>query len=98
MGATHVFDYRDPDVVDKIKSNVPNISHVFDCIGSSTSSIQASKTVKADGGTLCTVRPGKAFTEGIAGHVKITDVLVWTCFLKDHQYKEFKWPVRIFQV
>lgn len=93
MGADYVFDYRDPDVVDKIKSQVPNIGHVFDCIGTGTSSTQASQAVRAEGGLLCTVRPGKANTENVERRVQVTDVLVWTAFLKDHQYREFKWPV-----
>lgn len=42
---------------------------------------------------LCTVRPGKVFTGNMEKRVKVTDVLVWTAFLKDHSYKEFKWPV-----
>jgi NADPH:quinone reductase-like Zn-dependent oxidoreductase len=93
LGATHVFDYHDPDVVAKIKSAAPNIEHVFDCIGSETSSPTASQAVTEKGGILCTVRPGKVFTEKVESRVKVTDVLVWTVFLKDHQYKEFKWPV-----
>ncbi|KFY27670.1 hypothetical protein V491_00787 [Pseudogymnoascus sp. VKM F-3775] len=92
MGADYVFNYRDLDVVDKIKSQVPNIGHVFDCIGEGTSSTQASQAVCADGGLLCTVRPGKANTENVEKRVQVTDVLVWTAFLKDHQYREFKWP------
>jgi hypothetical protein len=44
-------------------------------------------------GTLCTLRPGRANTEGVSSRAKVTDVLVWTVFLKDHhQYKEFNWP------
>ena len=56
----------------------------------------SSKTVRSAGGTLCTVRPGKALTENVASHVEVRDVLVFTEFLKDHQYNEFKWPVSIF--
>ncbi|PMD62981.1 GroES-like protein [Hyaloscypha bicolor E] len=92
LGATHVFDYRDADVIAKIKSATPNIQHVFDTIGDEISSVTASQAVSEKGGVLCTVRPGKLFTERVDSNVNVTDVLVWTVFLKDHQYKEFKWP------
>lgn len=95
LGATHVFDYRDADIIAKIKYAAPNIQHVFDTIGDETSSVTASQAVSEKGGVLCTVRPGKLFTEKVDSRVNVTDVLVWTVFLKDHQYKEFKWPVSL---
>jgi NADPH:quinone reductase-like Zn-dependent oxidoreductase len=98
LGATHVFDYNDSDVVDKIKEVAPDLEHTFDTIGSKGSSTQASQAITSKSGVLCTVRPGKANTENAAKHVKITDVLVWTAFLKDHQYKEFHWPVSCIKV
>jgi hypothetical protein len=96
LGASHVFDYHDPTIILGIKSAVPNIEYVFDCIGNETSSTLASQTVWPEGGILCTVRPGKVFTENVENRVKVTDVLVWTAFLKDQSYKEFKWPVSCF--
>lgn len=95
LGATHVFDYNDPAVIDNIKKAASDLEYTFDTIGSEDSSAQASQAIRSEGGVLCTVRPGKANTENVAKHVKITDVLVWTAFLKDHQYKEFKWPVGV---
>jgi len=95
LGAAHVFDYHDADVATKIKSVAPNIQHVFDCIGSETSSTTAAQAVAEKSGNLCTVRPGKVFTEKVESRVNVTDVLVWTVFLKDHQYKEFKWPASV---
>ena len=96
MGAQHVFDYSDADVVRKIKEVEPELAYVFDTIGNADSSAVASQAVRAAGGTLCTVRPGKANTEGCTERTKVTDVLVWTAFLKDHAYGEFKWPVCLF--
>ncbi|KAI5465598.1 zinc-binding dehydrogenase family oxidoreductase [Mariannaea sp. PMI_226] len=92
LGAAYAFDYRDPDVSQKIATVMPGIRYVFDTIGNDTSSVLGSRAIDDNGGTLCTVRPGKAFTENVAKHVKVTDVLVWTAFLKDHQYREFRWP------
>jgi NADPH:quinone reductase-like Zn-dependent oxidoreductase len=93
LGATHVFDYNDSNVVDNIKKAAPDLEYTFDTIGAGDSSAQASQAIASKGGVLCTVRPGKANTENVAQHVKVTDVLVWTAFLKDHQYKDFHWPV-----
>jgi hypothetical protein len=67
---------------------------VFDTIGNTTSSGIASQAISHEsGGALCTVRPGRANTEGVVGGVKVTDVLVWSAFLKEHRYGAFVWPV-----
>jgi NADPH:quinone reductase-like Zn-dependent oxidoreductase len=42
LGAAHVFDYHDADVVQKIQSAAPDIQHVFDYIGNKNSSATAS--------------------------------------------------------
>lgn len=93
LGAKHVFDYRDPDVVAKIKQSAPGLRYVFDTIGDETSSPAASSAITSDQGVICTVRPGKQHTEGVAKGVRITSVLVWTAFLKEHRYGDFVWPV-----
>lgn len=92
LGANHIFDYKSDDVVHRIKDTAPHLQYIFDTIGDKSSSTTASHALGEAGGTLCTVRPGKAHTEGVSSRAKVTDVLVWTAFLKDHQYKEFKWP------
>lgn len=93
LGAHHVFDYRNPDVVKQIREVVPDLEYVFDTIGGSDSSKLASNALKETGGRLCTVRPGKANTESVSKQTTVTDVLVWTAFLKDHRYGDFFWPV-----
>lgn len=90
-----MFDYRSPTVVSDIRSAAPDIRHVFDRIGNSSSSATASQAVSEERGILCTVRPGKAFTEKVESRVKVADVLVFSVFLKDHWYMEFKWPVSL---
>ena len=92
LGANHVFDYKSDDVVHRIKDTVPRLQYIFDTIGDKSSSTTASHALGEAGGTLCTVRPGKANTEDVSSRANVTDVLVWTAFLKDHQYKEFRWP------
>ncbi|KAL4998632.1 putative zinc-binding dehydrogenase family oxidoreductase [Aspergillus recurvatus] len=95
-GAKHVFDYKDEKTVEKIKSAAPSLMQAFDTIGSKSSSTAASKSFSAGPGTLCTVRPGKANTEDVVQGTRVTDVLVWTAFLKDHTYGEFRWPVCVY--
>lgn len=95
-GASLVYDYRDPDVVSKIKKDVPDLKHTFDTIGNLQSSTLSSQSMGDNKGNICTVRPGKAFTEDVPKHIQVTDVLVFTAFLKPHVYKEvYHWPVRI---
>lgn len=84
LGAQHVFDYKDPDVVAKIRQAVPDIKYVFDTIGNETSSVIASSAISLSGGTLCTVRPFREHTEDVTPQTKATSVLVFTSFLKDH--------------
>lgn len=91
-GATHVFDYSDPSVVSKISEAEPNFQYVFDTIGDKNSSGIASQAIRKEGGGLCTVRPGKANCENVTKQTKVTDVLVWTAFLKEHWYGDFHWP------
>ncbi|KAF4829750.1 Zinc-type alcohol dehydrogenase-like protein [Colletotrichum tropicale] len=91
LGAKHAFDYHDDDVVESIKKAAPGLKYVFDTIGNKSSSGLASRAIDESGG-LCTVRPGKANTEDVTKQTTVTDVLVWTAFLKDHRYGSFHWP------
>ncbi|RJE27148.1 Alcohol dehydrogenase GroES-like domain protein [Aspergillus sclerotialis] len=93
LGATRAFDYRDANVVESIKAATnSSLEYVFDTIGNESSSVIASQAISEQGGGLCTVRPGKTFTENVTKQTKVTDVLVWTAFLKEHKYKDFYWP------
>lgn len=90
-GAKHVFDYREEEIASKIKQAAPDIQYTFDTIGNESSSTISSLAMR--GGKLCTVRPGKANTDKVASSIAVSDVLVWTAFLKDHRYGSFHWPV-----
>lgn len=85
LGAKHVFDYKDPEVVKKIQIALPNLKYIFDTIGNETSSATASTAMREAGGILCTVRPSKEFTEHVSSRTKVTSILVFTSFLKEHQ-------------
>ncbi|RKL41593.1 hypothetical protein BFJ72_g5485 [Fusarium proliferatum] len=95
-GAAHVFDYNDEEVVSKIRSALPNLQHVFDTVGNETSSATAARSVSQPEGVLCTVRPGKANTQDVPSHVKVTDVFVFTAFPTEHSYRgKAHWPVSV---
>ncbi|KAF5661960.1 branched-chain amino acid aminotransferase [Fusarium circinatum] len=95
-GATHVFDYNDEEVVSKIQSAVPNLQHVFDTVGNETSSATAAKSISQPEGVLCTVRPGRANTQDVPSHIKVTDVFVFTAFPTEHSYRgKAHWPVKM---
>ena len=95
-GAKHVFDYHSPTVVEDIKKALPNLEYVWDTIGNSSSSVIASQAVRPEGGVLCTVRPGKTFTENVDSRVRVTDVVVYTAFNRPWTYLAFKFPVSHF--
>ncbi|KAF5981205.1 hypothetical protein FBULB1_4873 [Fusarium bulbicola] len=95
-GATHVFDYSDEEAVSKIQSAVPNLQHVFDTVGNETSSATAAMSVSQTAGVLCTVRPGKANTQDVPSHIKVTDVFVFTAFPTEHSYRgKAHWPASV---
>lgn len=93
-GANYVFDYNDDDVILKLRSALPNVQHALDTIGNETSSATIAKAMASTGGTLCTVRPGKANTQDVPPHIKVTDVFVFTAFPTEHTYRgKAHWPV-----
>ncbi|KAJ5167224.1 uncharacterized protein N7482_006005 [Penicillium canariense] len=91
-GAKQVFDYNDPEVIEKINEVAPDLRHIFDTIGNGHSSTTSSRAFGDREGNLCTVRPGKATTEHVTRNAQVTDVLAWTAFWKDHRYARLHWP------
>ncbi|EXA31450.1 hypothetical protein BFJ63_vAg18387 [Fusarium oxysporum f. sp. narcissi] len=95
-GATHVFDYRDPEVASKIRSVLPTLGYVFDTIGSVDSSSTAASALNESRGALCTVRPGQTNTQVVPKTVKVSDVFVFTAFPTPHSYRgTAHWPVML---
>ncbi|KAH2162498.1 hypothetical protein KXW37_009113 [Aspergillus fumigatus] len=82
-GAKHVFDYDDQIFAEKIPQEVPP----------SLPTPPRRIALRGRVGNLWTVQPGKSNSEGAAIGTRVTDVLVWTAFLKDHSYGEFRWPM-----
>jgi hypothetical protein len=87
-----VLDYSDPDVIHKIQSIEPNLHYVFDTIGNKNSSALAANAIEGKG-KLCTVRPGKMYTEDVQDEVEVSDVMVWTGLGMEVRYGESFWPV-----
>lgn len=95
-GASHVFDYNDEEVIANINRALPNLNNVFDTVGNESSSATAAKAISSTEGLLCTVRPGKANTQDVPSHVKVTEVFVFTAFPTEHNYRgKAHWPVSI---
>ena len=94
-GAKHVFDYNSPTCIEDIRKTLPNLQYVFDTIGNPTSSATSSTAVRSEGGVLCTVRVGKAYTENVEKRVKVTDVMVFKAFNKLLHYKTFVFEVSL---
>lgn len=93
VGAAHAFDYNDANVVESIKKAAPGLKYFFDTIGSETSSTKGSEALDEQGGTMCTVRPNKAFTDNVSKQTKVTPVLMWTSLYEGFHFRETYWPV-----
>ena len=96
LGADHVFDYRDANLVASIKDVAPDIKYFFDTIGIATSSETGAQALSEKGATMCTVRPGKQFTENVPKHVKVTGMIMWTAFGQDLTFSGVEFPVCFF--
>ncbi|KAF9872129.1 zinc-binding oxidoreductase [Colletotrichum karsti] len=95
-GASHVFDYNDEHVTEKIRASVPELKYAFDTIGNRTSSATAATALQGQAGHLCTVRPGKANTENVPSTVHVSDVFVFTAFPTAHTYRgKAHWPINM---
>ncbi|KAI9150053.1 hypothetical protein HJFPF1_09807 [Paramyrothecium foliicola] len=94
LGARHVFDYRDPEVVKKTKQVAPNLRYIFDTIGKEGTSATASQALREEGGTLCTVRPGKGRTQDVTSRTHVKDVFLWTMYNKEIPFGPITFPAR----
>lgn len=96
-GSKEVFDYHNSNVVSQIQEKVPDLSLIFDTIGSPASTKQAGEIFGSRNGSYCTVRPGKAHCEDLPQNVHVSDVFVFTAFPKEHSYRgKAFWPVSSF--
>lgn len=95
LGAHHVLDYHDKDVIAQIRRLAPNLEHALDAVGSDTSPAIVSQALADKGGNLCGIRPGKAQVANIAPRANITDVSAWRAFLQDHLLKDISFAVSL---
>lgn len=93
LGAHHVVNYYDTDVITQVKQFAPDLQYALDTVGTSTSPATVSQALAGRGGNFCGIRPGKAYVVGIAARANVTDVSVWRAFLQEHQFKEISFAV-----
>ena len=84
LGASHVLDYRDIDVIPRIHELSPRLEYAFDTMGSSKTSSTVSEALTGVSRRLCTIRQSDAYQSNISSCASITDVCVWKAFLHDH--------------
>ena len=93
LGAHHVVNYHDTDVIAQVKELAPDLQYALDTVGTSTSPATVSQALAGRGGNLCGIRPGKAYAVGITPRANVTNVSVWRAFLQEHQFKEASFAV-----
>lgn len=93
LGAEHVYDYRQTDIVDRIRDFAPNLKYFFDAVGNESSTRLGAQALGDANPVMCTVRPNKAHTEGLATNIKVTAVLMWTAFGEAFDFRGVHWPV-----
>ena len=93
LGAHHVVNYYDTDVIAQVREIAPDLQYALDTVGTSASPATVSQTLAGRGGNLCGIRPGKAYVAGITPRANVTEVSVWRAFLRKHQFKEISFAV-----
>ncbi|KAJ3329794.1 hypothetical protein HDU76_007128 [Blyttiomyces sp. JEL0837] len=80
LGATHVFDYKDPDVASKIVAAAADakvsLAHGFDCVSTGDSTVLVSKCLQK-GGKICTLL---TTTGPYENDVTVAVTLIYTVF------------------
>jgi NADPH:quinone reductase-like Zn-dependent oxidoreductase len=84
LGADHVFDYKDKDVVAKIREVAPTLKFSFDGISEQGSANLIEQCFGSEGGKICAILP---YTGTLTRtDVKIENVLVYTIFGRDFNF------------
>ncbi|KAJ5283318.1 hypothetical protein N7505_001298 [Penicillium chrysogenum] len=86
LGACYVLDYRDEDVVARIRKLAPDLEYAFDTLGPSSNSLIVSQALANGGGNLCTLHLDNLNMLGVAPLSKRTYVSIWKAFLHEHQF------------
>lgn len=82
LGADKVYNYRDTDVVDKIKADYGPIKYIFDAIGTASSASACAKSA-ADPSHYTTVRPDAAHTKEFPSYITVSTIIVYQVFFTD---------------
>ncbi|OJJ65396.1 hypothetical protein ASPSYDRAFT_54670 [Aspergillus sydowii CBS 593.65] len=84
LGASHVLDYCNMDMIPRIHKLAPELEYAFDTMGSSKTSSTVSEALTGVSRRLCTIRQSDAYQSNISSYASITEVCVWKAFLHDH--------------
>jgi len=92
LGADHVFDYNDPDVVQKIKAVYPDLRHAFDCISEGPTAKLAADSLGPNGGTVSLI----LFRDNsdIRKDVVVKNTLGYTVFGEEFKLGTFAFPAQ----
>ncbi|GAM35758.1 zinc binding dehydrogenase [Talaromyces pinophilus] len=89
LGATHVFDYRDPDIVGKIARLLKPGESIVDCIASTATQKTASEILsKIGGGKVGCLNPPEG---SFADNVELIDIFAFEPGLADTHIGDFIW-------
>ena len=98
LGACHVLDYHDKDVVAQIRKLAPDLEYALDTLGPSSNSAIVSQALTSKGGNLCTLHSDNSNMIGVALPTKCTSVSIWKAFLHEHRFNgtNFRVSLRLF--
>ncbi|TCD61243.1 hypothetical protein EIP91_008710 [Steccherinum ochraceum] len=92
IGATQVFDYRDPEWPQRVKEASGGIHYAVDCISEGDSTAKISTTYTENGGTIACIRKSTWDREGIKEGVEGIYSSVWVGLGKDIVYNNEPMP------
>lgn len=93
LGASHTFDYNDPDVAAKIKKVSGNkLKYAFDCIAQGDSTKLCAESMSDEGGVYSSLLPVN--TEGLRQDVEYKRTLAYTAFGRAIKAKSWEMPAR----
>lgn len=95
LGAHHVINYHDNDVIAQIRALAPNLEYAFDAVGSSSSLATVSEALSGSGGNLCSIQPNTIGASMLAPNVNATEVRLWRAFLQGHRFDGISSPVSL---
>lgn len=96
LGARHVLDYHDNNVITRIKELASDLEYAFDTLGSSYATASTlSQALINSGGNLCTIRSDDTYSSEVAPQTRLSNVSLWKAFMHDHFYNGVSFAVSL---